>query len=244
MPVFERDSISLHYETTGEGYPVLLLAPGGLRSAIARWQAVGFSPQQVLSQRGFRAIAMDQRNAGESSAPVSADDGWHSYAADQLALLDHLGIERCHLLGCCIGGSFISKLLQQAPQRFSAATMLQPIGHSDENRETFFELFDGWKEELSAAHPERCQGMQPAAWQQFRERLFGGDFIFSVDREFVKSCQTPLLVMMGDDIYHPSATSREIAELAPNGMLIERWKEAPHREAAVAQMLDFFEALR
>jgi hypothetical protein len=51
---------------------------------------------------------MDQRNAGgRSRAPVTAQDGWHSYAADHIALLDHLRIDRCHLFGQCIGGSFI-----------------------------------------------------------------------------------------------------------------------------------------
>jgi hypothetical protein len=35
----------------------------------------------------------------------------------------------------------------------------------------------------------------------------------------------PLLVLMGNDIYHPTATSREIAEVAPNARLIERWKD-------------------
>jgi hypothetical protein len=59
---------------------------------------------EVLASN-FRVIAMDQRNAGASIGAIEADHGWHTYAAVHLALLDHLGTERCHLLGVCIGPS-------------------------------------------------------------------------------------------------------------------------------------------
>jgi len=59
---------------------------------------------------------MDQRNAGgQSRAPITAQDGWHTYAGDHIALLDHLRIDRCHLYGQCIGGSFIMSLLKAQP---------------------------------------------------------------------------------------------------------------------------------
>jgi hypothetical protein len=48
--------------------------------------------------------------------------------------------------------------------------------------------------------------------------------VFNVSRDFVRRCQTPMLVLMGSDLYHPSVTSREIAELAPNAELVEEWK--------------------
>src|SRR5687768_6171871 len=102
MPSFERDGVTIHYEEQGTGFPLLLLAPGGMRSVIERWESAPFDPRKELSS-DFRVIAMDQRNAGRSRAPVSASDGWQTYAQDQLALLDQLGIERCHLLGGCIG---------------------------------------------------------------------------------------------------------------------------------------------
>ena len=42
---------------------------------------------------------------GQSHAPITAQDGWDTYTGDHVALLDHLGIDRCHLYGQCIGGS-------------------------------------------------------------------------------------------------------------------------------------------
>jgi hypothetical protein len=55
--------------------------------------------------------------------------------------------------------------------------------------------------------------------------MYGGDFVFNVSRDFTRSCRTPLLILAGADLYHPAAISREIADLAPNAELIERWRE-------------------
>jgi pimeloyl-ACP methyl ester carboxylesterase len=85
MPSFEQRGVRIHYEEYGQGFPLLLLAPGGMRSNATFWQRTPFDPTQQLAQQ-FRVIAMDQRNAGQSFAPITAEDGWHSYAADQLAL--------------------------------------------------------------------------------------------------------------------------------------------------------------
>ena len=72
---------------------------------------------------------MDQRNAGgQSRAPITARDSWDSYTQDHIALLDHLRIDRCHLYGQCIGGSFILNLIKKQPERVAAAVLAQPIG--------------------------------------------------------------------------------------------------------------------
>jgi pimeloyl-ACP methyl ester carboxylesterase len=177
---------------------------------------------------------MDQRNAGRSTAPVSASDGWHTYTADQLALLDHLGIERCHVAGMCIGGSYVLGLLEAAPERFAAAVLFQPIGY-DDNRDAFLEMFDTWADELRPAHPEATDH----DWTSFRQNMYGGDFTFNSSREFVAGCRTPMLVLKGADVYHPASTTLEIAELAPNATLIDEWKEGPAQDAARAAVAEF-----
>lgn len=221
MPTFERDEISIYYEVHGEGFPLLLLAPGGVRSSIEFWSRSPYDPISELSTQ-YRVIALDQRNAGRSRAPVRASDGWHVYADDQLALLDHLGVERAHLLGSCIGPSFAFSLLTAAPERVGAAVLQQPIGATEENRPLFHKSFDGWASELAPHHPEAS----PQDFASFREHLFGGDFVFSVSREAVREVKAPLLVLAGNDAHHPAETSREIAGLVPGAELVEEWKAA------------------
>jgi pimeloyl-ACP methyl ester carboxylesterase len=225
VPSFRRDCVELHYEDSAEGgrgrerFPILLFAPGGMRSAASFWRRAPWDPVAELADE-FRVIAMDQRNAGASRAPITAQDGWGSYAADHVALLDHLGIERCHVLGGCIGGSYAFGLMQAAPGRVSAAVLQQPIGCDGANRQAFYDMFDAWARELAPAHTD----VTAQTWNAFRARMYEGDFVFSVDREFVRRCAVPLLVLMGSDLYHPEVTSREIAGLAPHAELIERWK--------------------
>jgi pimeloyl-ACP methyl ester carboxylesterase len=236
MPVFEREGISLYYEEYGSGFPLLLFAPGGMRSNIDFWRHSPFDPTAELA-RDFRVIAMDQRNAGRSRAPVSATDGWETYAADHLALLDHLGARRAHVLGGCIGSSYCLRLIQLAPERVSAAVLQNPIGLS-ENRTAFYEMFDAWAGDLKKARPELNQ----AALDTFRARMYNGDFVFSVSRDFVRACRTPMLVLAGDDLYHPAPISEEIARLAPNCELIAKWKTPDATPAAVARVRAFLKA--
>ncbi len=219
MPTFESGDVHLYYEESGTGFPILLFAPGGMKSSIPFWESVAWQPVETLSAH-FRVITMDQRNAGRSSAPVRADDGWRTYAADHLALLDHLGIERCHVLGGCIGGPYCLGAIEAAPSRIASAVLQQPIGLED-NREAFYQMFDAWSEELG----QRLPDVSHEDWAAFRSNMYDGDFVFNVSRDFVKNCETPLLVLMGDDLYHPQSTSREIVDLAPRATLVERWKE-------------------
>lgn len=234
MSIFEYQGTTIHYEDIGEGYPILLLAPGGMRSAGNFWDKVYWNPVTILAD-SFRLIVMDQRNAGFSRAPVMAKDGWHSYTNDQLALLDHLDINRCHLLGMCIGGAYNLALLQAAPERFTSAVMMQPIGLTD-NREAYYAMFDDWRDEIAAAHPEA----DSQTWDAFRSNMYGGSLeFFTTTDEFVQNCSSPLLVLLGNDLYHPESTSRRMAELAPNAALIEDWKEGAAKEQAIVDVRTF-----
>src|SRR6266436_6168436 len=154
MPMLKRPDADIFYEVHGAGFPILLYAPGGLTSRLEMWGGAspnypnGFpwmDPRTALADK-YTVIAMDQRNAGKSVADVKADHGWHTFAADHLALIDHLGFKKFHVMGGC----------------------------------------------------------------------FGGSFVFSVTRDFVTGCRTPLFLQPGIDKPHPAHTSAEIAALAPN----------------------------
>src|SRR4051812_40364464 len=136
MPVFTRGDVRIHYEEYGSGYPVLLFAPGLMRSSGSRWATTDLKPLDVLSE-GYRVIAMDQRNAGESFAPIKATDGWAEYAQDAIGLIDHLGLERLSVWGRCIGPSFCLKVIEQlGGQRDRVEVLIDhaPIGHNGINR--------------------------------------------------------------------------------------------------------------
>jgi pimeloyl-ACP methyl ester carboxylesterase len=220
MPIFERDGVSLHYEEFGSGYPLLLFAPGGMRSAMDFWHRSPFDPTREFAN-DFRVIAMDQRNAGNSRAPVTTQDSWETYTADHVALLDHLGIQATHIMGGCIGSSYCLGLIKAIPDRISAAVLQNPIGLSNNNRQDFINMFDEWATELKGQQ----SGLDDQTLAGFRNNMFGGEFVFSVSREFVQHCQTPLLVLAGNDQFHPTATAREIVSLSPNAQLVLKWRE-------------------
>ncbi|HYR79121.1 MAG TPA: alpha/beta hydrolase, partial [Candidatus Dormibacteraeota bacterium] len=234
MPTFKNGDVSLYYEEVGTGYPLLLFAPGGMRSSIEFWSKSPFDPTREFASE-FRVIAMDQRNAGKSSAPISATDGWETYTADHLALLDHLGVKQCHVMGGCIGSSYCLGLIKAAPERVSAAVLQNPIGLSPRNREMFYEMFDGWAEALNKERPR----LDAAGLREFRDRMYGTDFVFNVSREFVSSCKTPMLILCGNDDYHPTATSKEVAALAPNALLVENWKTPAVIGGTVTRVREF-----
>jgi pimeloyl-ACP methyl ester carboxylesterase len=237
MAMLHHGDVAIHYEERGEGFPLLLIAPGGLRSAIPVWKHAPWDPVEQLAP-AYRVIAMDQRNAGDSRGPITGTDSWATYTADQLALLDHLGIERSHVLGMCIGGAYILSLLRTAPQRFASAVFLQPIG-LDGNRDAFFEIFDGWQAEQAPLHP----GTSDADWAAFRRNLYGGDdVLWSVPTEEIGAMATPMLVLMGDDLYHPQIASRTLAATAPRATLVERWKQPEDQPAAREAVEEFLAA--
>jgi alpha/beta hydrolase fold/GMC oxidoreductase len=171
--------------------------------------AVWMDPMAVLGQK-YRVVAMDQRNAGRSRTRINAIDDWRTYAGDHLALADHLGLDRFHVMGGCIGASFCLTLCELAPNRITAAVLQNPIGHAD-NRDVFYNLVQTWAKGIREERPEIDAG----ALDKFGDNMFGGDFVFSVTREFVRQCKTPLLVMHGDDPPHPKVIGEKIAELAP-----------------------------
>ena len=160
----------------------------------------------------YRCIAMDLRNAngGQSSGPLEIDRPWDAYADDQLGLMDHLGINKFLVMGFCIGGPFIWNLLQRAPDRIVAAVLAQPSGFRPEMPDLFYQNnIKGWGPALCARRPDITMAMVDA----FLNKMYraNADFVFTVTRDFVRSCQTPILVLPDDIPAHPYAVAMESA---------------------------------
>jgi pimeloyl-ACP methyl ester carboxylesterase len=245
MSVYEKGPVRIHYEEAGSGFPLLLIAGGGLNSTIS-----GLSnPFNVIEEfKGeYRCIAADLRNAtgGQSSGPLEVDRPWDSYTDDHLGLMDHLGIGKFMVMGFCIGGPFVWNLLRRAPDRVVAAVLAQPSGSRPEMRDLFYETnMKGWGPELVKRRPD----ITMETVDKFLTKMYrtNPDFVFTVTRDFVRHCQTPVLILPDDIPAHPYAVAMEAAMLAPNAEVsMFPWKEPKERiPLAVRQIRSFLRAHR
>src|SRR5204863_2374295 len=140
---------------SGSGFPLLLIAGGGLNSTISGLN----NPFDAIGEfKGeYRCIAADLRNAynGKSTGPLDIDRPWDSYTDDHIGLMDHLGINKFMVLGFCIGGPFIWNLLKRAPDRVVAAVPAQPVGFRPEMPTVLYDgSMTGWGPDLVKRRPE------------------------------------------------------------------------------------------
>ena len=244
---YEKGAVHIHFEEIGSGVPLLIIPGGGLNSTIsglkrgAPFDAIGdFSSE-------YRCITSDLRNAmgGQSSGPLEIDRPWDAFTDDHLGLMDHLGIDKFLVMGFCIGGPFIWNLLKRASDRVVAAVLAQPSGSRPELRDYFYENnMKTWGPELIKRRPEITMEMV----DKFLTRMYrtNPDFVFTVTRDFVRNCQTPVLILPDDVTAHPYAVAMEAAMLAPKAEVsLFPWKEPKERiPLAVRQIHSFLRAHR
>lgn len=237
MPIIEKGDVKLSYEEAGHGFPLLVLPGGGLNAAISSLRAskdgspkVPFNPLEEFADI-CHVIALDMRNSnyGSSEGPLEVDRPWDSYADDQLALMDHFGYDKFMVIGFCVGGPLIWNLLKRAQDRVVAAVLSQPSGFNPEAPTIYYDNnMRNWGPPLC----ERRDDIDMDQVEAFLRNMYldRGDFLLTVDRDFVRNCHVPLLVMPDDVPAHPYATAMESAELAPNAQVtIFPWKKPESR---------------
>src|SRR5262244_3148391 len=247
MRFYEKGPVRIRYEEHGAGFPLLLIAGGGLNSTIAALKNTApFSAIEEFKSE-YRCITADLRNAnsGESTGPLEVDRPWDAYTDDHLGLMDHLGIDKFMVMGFCIGGPFIWNLLRRAPDRVVAGVLAQPSGSRPEMRDLFYENnMKNWGPELVRRRPD----ITMETVDKFLTKMYrtNPDFVFTVTRDFVRNCQTPVLILPDDVPAHPYAVAMESAMLAPNAEVsFFPWKEPKGRvPLAVRQIRSFLRAHR
>jgi pimeloyl-ACP methyl ester carboxylesterase len=247
MPFYEKGAVRIHYEEAGSGFPLMLIAGGGLSATISFFtQGSPFNAIQEFKGE-YRCIAADLRTApgGQSSGPLEIDRPWDSFADDQLGLMDHLGIDKFMVMGFCIGGPFIWNLLRRAPDRVVAAVLAQPSGWRSELPNLSYETnMTGWGPEFV----KRRRDVTMEMVDKFLTRMYrtNPDFVYTVTRDFVRHCQTPVLILPDDIPAHPYAVAMEAAMLAPKAEVsVFPWKEPKERiPLAVRQIHSFLRAHR
>jgi len=244
---YEKGPVRIYFEEAGSGYPLLLIAGGGLNSTIAGLKR-GDPFNAIEEFKGeHRCIFADLRNAnaGQSTGPLEIERPWDAYTDDHLGLMDHLRIDKFMVLGFCIGGPFIWNLLKRAPDRIVAAVLAQPSGSRPEMRDLFYDNnMKGWGPALTAKRPD----ISMETVDKFLTKMYrtNPDFVFTVTRDFVRNCQTPVLILPDDIPAHPYTVAMEAAMLAPKAEVsMFPWKEPKERiPLAVRQIHSFLRAHR
>jgi pimeloyl-ACP methyl ester carboxylesterase len=130
VPTALVDGISTRYEMDGSGPPLLMFSPGGFDSTLESWRTVGIYRRLSLLEhltKSYTCITFDRRESGQSGGRVERVS-WDDYVAQGEGLLDHLGIERAHLMGGCVGCSTVAAFGVAHPDRVLSLVLFSPAG--------------------------------------------------------------------------------------------------------------------
>lgn len=241
MPIIKNGDVEIHYREAGSGPPLLVIPGGGLNATIAGLADHAINPLEDLSD-AYRVIALDLRHANEGlgKGPLEIERPWDAFTDDQLFLMDHLGIDRFMVLGSCIAGPMIWNLLRLAGESVVSAVLVHPSGFSSAVPDIYVRNnMKNWAPGLCAQNLGVTMEMAAAYLDNMYTKR--ADFVFTVDRDFVRACQTPVLILPDDIPSHPYGTAMETAMLAPNAQVsLYPWKENDRKIAlALRHVRDF-----
>jgi pimeloyl-ACP methyl ester carboxylesterase len=115
---FDSGGVRIRYVDRGAGPPVVLVH-GFTASIETSWIDTGVLPDLA---HDYRVIALDLRGHGKSDKPRDAR-AYDDLGTDVVQLLNHLGIERAHVVGYSLGGIIVAKLLTTHAERFLTAVI-------------------------------------------------------------------------------------------------------------------------
>ena len=122
-----------------------------------------------------------------------------------------------------------------APTRVASAVLQNPIGVHPEHTDYFAESHAEWIVEKRAERPE----LNEAKMVAFGKNMWDPEFVFCVDRDFVRNCPVPTILLPGTDIPHPAATSTELEALLPGVEVIREWRGPDHMDAQRDRVVAF-----
>src|SRR5512140_1942122 len=130
MPHAVIDGIQTRYEVVGSGTPLLMFSPGGFDATLDKWRTQSIyaqiKPLDHLS-RQYQCIIFDRRETGQSGGRVEHIT-WDHYVRQGKGLLEHLGIERAHIMGGCMGVSPAARFGVKHPDATLSLLLFWPVG--------------------------------------------------------------------------------------------------------------------
>jgi pimeloyl-ACP methyl ester carboxylesterase len=124
------DGLRTRYEVLGDGPPLLMYAPGGFDATIEKWTTQGVYARVKLLEhlpKKYRCIVFDRRECGQSAGRIEPIT-WAHYAQQGKLLLEHLGIERAHVMGGCMGVSCVTAFAVAHPAATLSMLLWWPVG--------------------------------------------------------------------------------------------------------------------
>jgi pimeloyl-ACP methyl ester carboxylesterase len=124
------DGIRTRYEVLGEGPPLLMYSPGGFDATTEKWRTQGVYAKLKLLEhlpKHYTCIAFDRRECGQSGGRVERVR-WSDYVAQGRELLDHLGFDKAHLMGGCMGCSPVAAFAVAYPEQVLSMVLFWPTG--------------------------------------------------------------------------------------------------------------------
>lgn len=170
---FDSAGTKIHYTVEGAGEPVLLIH-GYRANGNLNWRVPGVN--RLLSS-DYRVIALDARGHGASDKPTEVDAYGEHMVEDAVRLLDHLQIERAHVVGYSMGGMITMKLTALHPERVRSAV----VGGM------------GWFQGSLTGEPRTSEPLDPLTACRLGFANLG------ITKEQLLSIQTPMIVLIGTD---------------------------------------------
>lgn len=130
MPTAIIEGITTRFEITGAGPPILMFSPGGFHATQQNWTSLGiYRRLNLLAHltKQYTCLTFDRRESGGSGGRLERIT-WHDYVAQGKGLLDHLNIDRAHVMGGCVGCSAVAAFGVAHPQRVSSMIFFSPAG--------------------------------------------------------------------------------------------------------------------
>lgn len=226
-------AVGLYYEEHGSGPPLILSS--GLGGSASYW-----APNLPALAEHFRVIAYDHRGTGRSDRTPLASLSVENMAEDVVALLDHLGIERAHLLGHALGGLIGMALALSHPERIGRLVVVNGWGRLEAHTARCFDARLAILRGAGAEAFVRAQPifLYPANWltldaphladeeaaqiahfpgKETVEQRIAAVRAFDVQDRIGEIAAPLLAVSADDDVLVPSiASSRIVDRLAPD----------------------------